>query len=32
MQMLGKSALDAYLAHVQAKNEEIKVALRGGNA
>jgi len=30
MQIFGKSALDAYLAHVQAKNEEIKLALRGG--
>ncbi len=30
MQLLGKSALDAYLAHVQAKNEEIKAALKGG--
>jgi len=30
MQILGKSALDVYLAHVSAKNEEIKLALRGG--
>jgi hypothetical protein len=27
IQLLGKSALDAYLAHVQAKNEELKAAL-----
>ena len=30
MQIFGKSALDAYLTHVQAKNEEIKIALKGG--
>jgi hypothetical protein len=29
MQLLGKPALDAYLAHIQAKNEEIKAAFRG---
>lgn len=29
MQILGKPALDAYLAHLQAKNEEIKAALKG---
>ncbi len=32
MQILGKPALDAYLEHIQAKNEEIKAALRGGKA
>lgn len=30
MQLLGKPALDAYLTHIQAKNEEIKAALKGG--
>jgi hypothetical protein len=30
MQVLGQPALDAYLAHVQAKNEELKAALLGG--
>lgn len=30
MQLLGKPALDAYMAHIQQKNEEIKAALRGG--
>lgn len=30
MQLVGKPALDAYLAYVLAKNEEIKIALRGG--
>jgi hypothetical protein len=30
MQIFGQSALDAYLAHVQAKNEELKAALLGG--
>ncbi len=30
IQISGKPALDAYLAHIQAKNEEIRVALRGG--
>jgi len=29
MQVLGKPALDAYLAHIQAKNEEIRAALKG---
>ncbi len=29
MQILGKPALDAYLAHLQAKNEEIRAALKG---
>jgi hypothetical protein len=30
MQILGKPALDNYLEHVAAKNEEIKIILRGG--
>jgi hypothetical protein len=30
IQLLGQPALDAYLAHVQAKNEEMRAALKGG--
>jgi len=32
IQILGKPALDAYVAHIEAKNEEIRAALRGGKA
>ena len=32
MQLLGKSALAAYVAHVQSKNEEMRAALKGGKS
>jgi len=32
MQLLGKPALDAYIAHLRQKSEEIRAALRGGKA
>jgi hypothetical protein len=32
MQIIGQPALDAYLAHVQTKNEELTAALKGGSA
>jgi len=32
IQILGKPALDAYVAHIEAKNEEIRATLKGGRA